>query len=362
MTLAKVLLVDDEPLLLEALERTLDEQFDVRTATGGERGLDCLRAEPDIAVVVSDMRMPGMDGAAFLARVPELVPMTARILLTGQADLRDASRAVNGGGLFRFILKPCPPHELVAALRAGVEHCRLQRVERDLLEQTVKGSIQLLVQVLELTAPTTFKTGATTRRIAAHLAEGVGIRETWPIEAAALLAPLGCVTLGDEVVEKGRHLRVSPADQATYRAHAAVGARLLRQVPRLDGVAGLVEAQYGGAATLPEAIVQVAVAAAELYHGGVRRAELPSAVGKRLRSVDRRLLALLETAPLGGDGEIALRLEQLRPGSTLAADVKARSGTLIASAGTEVTYILIERLLRFHERLGIEEPIRVRLV
>lgn len=129
---ARVMLVDDEPDLLESLSDLLRRDVEVTTAVGGAAGLEALpRCQPH--VVVSDMRMPGMDGATFLSRVRERAPATVRILLTGHADLDAAMRAVNDGGVFRFLTKPCPPPTLRQALRDGIEHHRMLTADRELL-------------------------------------------------------------------------------------------------------------------------------------------------------------------------------------------------------------------------------------
>lgn len=99
----RVLCVDDEPRVLAALARTLHRHFALTTAASGAGGLELLRREGPFAVVVSDLRMPGMDGVAFLARVREAAPDTVRVLLTGQADLAAAVAAVNEGNIFRFL-------------------------------------------------------------------------------------------------------------------------------------------------------------------------------------------------------------------------------------------------------------------
>nr|MBP6838163.1 response regulator [Kofleriaceae bacterium] len=104
----RVLFVDDEVVLLEGLSDLFHRQYQVSTAIGAEAGLAALARERP-QVVVSDMRMPGMDGATFLTRVREHDPAVVRLLLTGHADLDAAIRAVNQGGVFRFLTKPCPP-------------------------------------------------------------------------------------------------------------------------------------------------------------------------------------------------------------------------------------------------------------
>ena len=116
----KVLFVDDEPSILDGLRRALHDRFLVSSADGGEQGLAKLRTDGPFAVVVSDMQMPGMNGAEFLARASEMVPDTVRILLTGHADVNAAIDAVNQGNIFRFLTKPCEKPILLEVIRRGV--------------------------------------------------------------------------------------------------------------------------------------------------------------------------------------------------------------------------------------------------
>jgi len=146
---ARVLCVDDEPNVLEGLRRQLCRHFTVATAGGGVAGLEVIERDGPFAVVVSDMRMPGMDGAAFLNRVRERVPDTVRVLLTGRADLDAAVAAVNKGNIFRFLMKPCPSEVLIATLEASAAQYRLVTAERALLEQVLQGSIKALTCIVE---------------------------------------------------------------------------------------------------------------------------------------------------------------------------------------------------------------------
>lgn len=131
----KVLFVDDEPSVLEAYERLLRREFHVHVALGGERGLQAIEEQGPFAVVVSDMRMPGMNGAEFLARVREMKPETVRMLLTGHADMNAAIDAVNRGNILRFLTKPCEKEELVEAINAGITQYRAVAAEKDLLQK-----------------------------------------------------------------------------------------------------------------------------------------------------------------------------------------------------------------------------------
>jgi DNA-binding NtrC family response regulator len=89
-------------------------------AKSGEAGLDAVRWGEKFAVIVSDMRMPGMDGATFLAKAREISPDSVRILLTGQADVQSSIAAINKGAIFRYLCKPCPKDELIATLNEAV--------------------------------------------------------------------------------------------------------------------------------------------------------------------------------------------------------------------------------------------------
>ena len=138
-----VLIVDDEPHVISALMRGLDEEpYRVTGASGGQQALQLLAGQ-EFKVVISDERMPGMDGAEFLARVKELHPETVRIMLTGHASIESAVRAVNSGGIYRFFTKPWNDTELKFAIRSALEKYDLEEENRRLL-QTVRRQSQEL--------------------------------------------------------------------------------------------------------------------------------------------------------------------------------------------------------------------------
>jgi FixJ family two-component response regulator len=117
----KILFVDDEPSILDGYRRMLHKDFKLDTAVGGEDGLKLIKETGPYAVVVSDMRMPGMSGAEFLAQVRKMAPETVRMLLTGFASIDAAIEAVNEGNIFRFLTKPCEKEVLVHAINLGLE-------------------------------------------------------------------------------------------------------------------------------------------------------------------------------------------------------------------------------------------------
>ncbi len=119
-----ILLVDDEPLVLDGYRRQLNPYFNVDTATSGYDGLKIINNYKNYAAVVADFMMPGMDGVNFTIDARQIAPETIRLMLTGKGDLKVASEALNKGSIFMFLTKPCPSDQLIKAVIAAVEKYR----------------------------------------------------------------------------------------------------------------------------------------------------------------------------------------------------------------------------------------------
>ncbi len=146
-----VLFVDDEPYVVEGLQHQLHrEGYKILTATSGEEGLKILK-ETGVDVVVSDEQMPKMRGSEFLAIVCREYPKTIRIILTGQASLDAAIRAINEGEIYRFLTKPCNPSVLAQTIRQGLQFKTLKKESARLLA-TARGQ-QKIISDLERDYP-----------------------------------------------------------------------------------------------------------------------------------------------------------------------------------------------------------------
>src|ERR1700712_1562360 len=244
-----ILLVDDEIAILDGLRRQLRKDFTVHTANSAVDALRLLESET-VAVVVSDMRMPQMDGATFLARVHSLYPSIVRILLTGQTDTQSAITAVNEGQIYRFLTKPCPPEVLLAGLRSAVELNRLVTAEKELLGTTLRRTVEALTATLSLAQPAAFGRAERVTRTVAELAEVLRVEEPWDIEVTAMLSHLGAVTLPPGVLAKldaGRPLNEEEAEMADRVP--GISRDLVATIPRLEGVSeaiGCYRARYDG--------------------------------------------------------------------------------------------------------------------
>ena len=147
-----ILFIDDNERFLATMRRTLGKHFDVETESDPQKGLEKISTGQQYAVVVADMRMPGLNGINLLARIMENNPCVIRVLFTGYADLQTAIEAVNKGHIFRFLTKPCPPATLREHMEACLLHYRWQRLgvcleERDLL-RAVSGRKEASIRLI----------------------------------------------------------------------------------------------------------------------------------------------------------------------------------------------------------------------
>ncbi|MFO7180311.1 MAG: response regulator [Pseudomonadota bacterium] len=362
----KVLCVDDEPHVLDGLSLSLRKRFVVVGETTGMSALEWLRENEDVAVVISDMRMPRMDGAEFLARARELRPDAVRVLLTGRADLDAAVAAVNEGQIFRFLTKPCPPPTLLRAVEAAAEQHRLITAERTLLDQTLRGAVRTLTDLLALMSPHAMGRAARMKALASAVASELGIRDLWEIEVAAMLSQVGAVTLPPEIAEKlfsGAPL--GPDEQRLVDGVPAVSASLISHIPRLEGVARTIAALKPNATTSRDAaplgadILRTLSELEELEARGLAPEVAVAELGTRPDHAPRVLDALRRVLQRRAElvtREISIR--ELRLGMVFADDLVSRSGVLLIRRGHEVSAGLLERIR--HLPVGsVKEPIRV---
>jgi response regulator RpfG family c-di-GMP phosphodiesterase len=372
----KVLFVDDEANVLEAYKRQFRKLFQVSAGQGGAEGLRILAEKGPFAVVVSDLKMPEMNGIAFLARVREAAPDTVRMMLTGYADLQTAIEAVNEGNIFRFLTKPCPPDKLAASIQAGIRQYGLVTAERELLEKTLWGSIKVLTEILSLVNPEAFGRSSRIKRIALQIAEKLGMVNIWKLETAAMLSQIGCVILPEHVLKKiytGRQL--SDEESQLYDMHPSVGHDLIKNIPRMKDVAGMIayqeknfdgtgiprDAVKGEEIPLGARVLRVVVDFDVLESAGFSRREALLKLRKNAGRYDPQVFAAFEavTGEKEGTRIVPLRLNELKSTMILAEDIRAAGGSLLVSKGQEITWPLIARLKNFSKTQQIKEPVRV---
>lgn len=372
----RILFVDDEKNILEALERQLRKQFEVATAEGPLAGLDAIDKNGPFAAIVSDLRMPVMNGIQFLAKAKERSPDSIRMVLSGQGDFAAVINAVNEGSIFRFLTKPCATDPLARALQAALEQYRLVQAERELLEHTLSGCIEVLSEILSLMNPSAFSRSHRIRRYVRHMAGQLGLPDAWQYEVAAMLSQIGCVTISTEVLEKVYSgVPLSKDEAEAFASQYDVGGRLLARIPRLEQVASMVAAQQC-AATVPidsdsRAMRQVDIGAqmlqiANAFDQGLIRGlglEPTLSAMKAQRRYNLALIASLWNAkvPEFGSQTRLIGIQDLRCGMVIDGEIRAKNGILLYTKGQEVTDTLIQRLKNFAVSIGLVQPFAVLL-
>jgi response regulator RpfG family c-di-GMP phosphodiesterase len=374
---SKILFVDDDQNLLDGVRRTLRGKFNVDTAQGGPEALARIETSEPYAVIISDMKMPGMDGVQLLSEVKERAPDTVRIMLTGNADQQTAIEAVNEGHIFRFLTKPCPPEALAKTLSAGLEQYRLIRAEKELLEQTLRGSVQVLTDVLSLVNPTAFGRASRVRRLVRQLADIIGVVDVWQIEIAAMLSQVGCITVPEETLKKvydGSSL--TPEELRMLQTHPQIGHDLIERIPRLGEVAEMIAYQeklFNGAGSPPNGkrgygiplgsrLLKLALDFDKLSEAKVEDIDAVREIKRREgwydEAVVEALCHVVKNREVQYDAEY-VNVSDLRVHMILADDIMSTSGVLLIAKGQDITISLRLRLENFLARGGIQEPIKV---
>ncbi len=367
--LPSILCVDDEPRVVDGLALHLRRDYQVLIAHGGQSALQLLKEKGAPAVVVSDMRMPGMDGATLLKHVKNLYPETTRILLTGDTGRDAAVSAVNDGQIFRFLTKPCPPDQLRSAIDAAVTQHQLLCAERVLLQETLIGCLKALVDVLAMTNPVAFGRATRVTRLATDLAAALGYSGFWQLQAAAMLSQMGFVSLPVELAEKVYYgKRLTSEEKALVDGAPAVVQKLLGHIPRLEPILDILAASRHVKSEAPEGLIKqgssilrlVQEYDAHIAQGLTARAAVDAirAQTARHESVLVESLESMVGATLGTPQVTEVCVARVTPGMVFIDDLRTSVGALLVPKGFEVTETFLERLRNFAPSI-LQERVRV---
>jgi response regulator RpfG family c-di-GMP phosphodiesterase len=382
-----ILLVDDEPKVISALIRELNsfQITQILSASSGNEALEILRDHPDVAVIVSDYRMPGLDGISFLLKAQEICPDATRMMLTGVADLEMATNAINLGQVFRLLLKPCSIENFVAAINAGIRQYELITGERDLLQNTLKGSIKILTDLLAAISPDSFsqanRISALTRKFALELK----LVNAWELELAGVLCRIGCVTVPPEILDiwmKGKYL--DPSQTQMMDSVGKIGNHLLRNIPRLETISeGILHQSTpfkpsrnpnnlptGTAIPLIGRILKIVIDFDRFFSIDQNPKSALNKLTNQATEYDPELLKIFrETVLITPESEkttavgsvlTEVKYDEVKSGMVIMANVFDNKGRMLISAGTMVTEILKIRLANYCRIYGLDQPLLVR--
>ncbi|MEX2315626.1 MAG: response regulator [Pirellulales bacterium] len=373
----RVLFVDDEQSLLNGIERRLGSEYDLVTANAGEAALKAMDDQGPFAVVVTDMRMPKMDGIEFIRAARAKSPDSVYIMLTGNQDQATAIQALNEGQVFRFLTKPCQSADLKSTIDAGMRQYQLVTSEKELLHKTFVGAVSVLTDVLELAQPSVFGRAERLQEIVAALQKGLALENQWEYKLSARLAMLGFALLPEQERMRFEVGHISGTElHATIRAAAATGKRIIERIPRLGVVAQIIGMQSGidGSAVIPipkndrdkalmgATLLRVAVEWDALVRQGLSSAAAAAEVRESLPELSAKTSHILSELEFDEVDDLGVEIEisKLEEGMILIDDVLTSDGLMLIRSGRRLTWTIIEKLRSYGSTPNGLRPVRIR--
>ncbi len=377
----KILFVDDEPNVLQGIKRILRGHYVIQTAGSGAEALAVLEKEGSYSVIVSDMRMPNMNGLELLTTVATRWPHMVRMALTGQTDIVTAAEAVNTGQVYRFLTKPCAIEVLKDALDAGIKQYRLIISEKELLEKTLTGSVHMLMDVVSLIDQNLFSQMAELRTLVSKFCKALQVRSAWQIEMAVTLSQIGTIILPQEVqVKRQAGLELSRSEQELVHSVPQVSSRLLGHIPRLDGVASIIyfinkhydgtgfpkDALSGSEIPYGSRLLRIII---DLMEEAGKQRDFKKAMDvlvNRSGYYDPSILANIGVFIIGmhrknqsGEGERVVSLNGLRVGDRLNGPIMTKDGKLLCAAGIVMNETMLEHIYNYEQITELNDRVSI---
>lgn len=376
MVAERILLIDDDQSLLDGLKRAHGRRFNLTTFARPVEAIQEMQRNPGYAAVFCDYQMPGINGAACLARIQAISPSTVRVLLTGNNDLDTAIDAIHRGNIFRFLRKPCDPDVFAKCAQDALQMHHMLQGERDLLQNTLGAAVQVLGDVLALVNPQAFgRTGRICHYVRA-LCKKRAVPDPWEYEVAASLSLLGMVSVPPDIVTASvLGADLSTEQRAIIGRHPVVGSDLLRSIPRLEKVANIVRYQakrYDGDGLPTDAIAgdkipegaRLLAAAMELEARTARGESVSEALGTMASMAGRFDPAVLVDIaevehPSAGATVATVSLQRVSAGYVLDQDIVHSCGSLVVPKGQVITDSMLARLRSYADLGHIPRKIQV---
>lgn len=364
----RILLVDDEPSLLNGIVRRLESEFDLETASSGAAALRIIDEQGPFALIITDMRMPVMDGLQFIKAARPRAGEAVFIMLTGNQDLQTATRALNEGQVFRFLTKPCLHEDLKAAITAGLRQHQLISAEKELLRSTLLGSIDMLTEALALTRPCTHAWNEQLQDLFTRLCARLEFPFRWEFATAAKLAFVGFCLMPEKLLDQYlRQEKFGYQEEVCLAQGFAMTARLTSRIPRLETVSAILQGASRATGkidthwspldairsstsmvSLGSSLLRLCVLATLLRQKEVEPAGMPAQIREIMPDVDDSVLDEL-TQILDAPREQhqvgrRVTLDELQPGMLLTQDIESADGKVLRSAGQVLTNVFIEGL------------------
>ncbi|HAU59492.1 MAG TPA: hypothetical protein DHU78_01625 [Opitutae bacterium] len=351
----KILCVDDEESILRGFQLNLRKDFELHLASNGKEGLEVFEREKGFALVLSDMRMPEMDGATMLSEIKKVDHEVVTVLLTGHTDFESAIAAVNEGNVFRMLSKPCPPETLIKVLKDGLNQHDLITSKRILLDQTLRGAVDALAQSLSTAKPLFFGRAQRVRRVAKEIGDMMQIPHTWRLDVASVFSQLAYISIPESVSEDVYHNRkLSPEVKRIIQNLPEDTQRIINKIPGLEEVGEILskldvqhrfETDDGSGVRTAASILKVALDYDYYEQQGHDKNLIVQTLNSRKNDYDPKVTGILSQLLLVAEQSFRLDevpIKRLEVGMRLAQDLRLDDGFLVASSGADIDLQLLK--------------------
>jgi CheY-like chemotaxis protein len=364
----KILCVDDEESILRGFQLNLRKDFELHLASNGVEGLEVFDREGGFALVLSDMRMPQMNGATMLSEIKKRDPEVVTVLLTGHTDFESAMSAVNEGSIFRMLSKPCPPETLIRILNDGLAQHDLITSKRILLDQTLRGAVDALAQSLSTAKPLFFGRAQRVRRIANELAEMMKIPDAWRVDIASTFSQLAYISIPESVSEDVYHKReLSPEVKKVVKQLPDDTQNLIKKIPGLEDIGEILgklaiqhrfEEKDEFGLRKAASVLRVALDFDYYEEQGHDRSLIVQTLKSRKDDYDPEITECLAQLLVVAEQQFRLEeipIRKLDIGMRLAQELRLEDGFLVASCGADVDRQLL-KVVRNYVSCFAESP------
>lgn len=380
--MGKILFVDDEKNILESYRRTFYSKYNFMMADSGQGAIDIINnnSNEPFQVIITDYKMPKMNGVELLEKAKKISPDTVQIMLTGQADMEAIIHLINKGRIFRFLTKPCSSDDLASNIDDAIRQYELATAERELLGKTLGGSIRVLTDLLSLAKPQAFNKTQRIRNLSRSIYNEVLIDNKWQIEIAATLSQIGCVTIPDDILKKVyKGLILSESESVIFLSHPSIGADMIKNIPRLEKVSEIIryqEKHYDGSGypsddlkeeDIPAGsrILKIALDFDKAVNGGVESEKALLDMGKKTGFYDPAFIVIAEKKFLQIDGpkktfvNKEIPVDDIEEGMYLAEDLVSASGVIVGNRNQKLTQALIVTIKNYSRNYLLRDTLKV---
>ena len=375
---SNILIVDDNQTnrnLLQDLVVTLGHIPYV--AENGLAALDHIKKHiPDI--VLLDILMPKMDGYEVLNRMKadkhsRHIPV---IMISAVDEIKSVVRCIEKGA-DDYLTKPFNPTLLKSRIGACLEKYRLIKAKQEFLEKTLRGSIKVLTNTLSFLNPVAFGKASRKCRLVGKIAKEMKVKKTWELEIAAMLSPLGCITVPPVILDKiSRGVQLLPKEEKIFSEHPKIGHDLIANLPHLAKAAKIIANQNkhydfdqeASASSYSETdvpfgvqVLRVAKDFEDFVSSGIKPADALNRIRDKEKHYNQSIVDALSSLVSGKPTEKIrfLKIKELSVGMIFMENITTTSGQILCPKGTEVHKFLLERLKNFSHTMNITEPIKV---